>query len=230
MAKLCLITVLTFLLTQAFAQKIAQITIENRSKSNASTIVFLVDETVLVNMTNDGKIIDWGIEYNTLQTSVYPGKLQKYMGREEYYPATADSAYRGKVKYIGRTPITYYSSDENEMFKGKVKTMGSLFLDYYTLYDNPAYKGNLKNAGGTAFTYYGSFDDETYRGKLKSVGGTILTYYGLVDDKAYRGKIKNLDRSLFTYYSSYDTPGYSGIIKTGFPILYNRGIKFYIQN
>lgn len=221
---------MVFSFSHAGAQKIAQITMENRNHSSSTTIVFLVDETVLVNMTKDGKIIDWGIEYTTLQTSVYPGKLQKYMGREEYYSSMVDSAYRGKIKYIGRTLITYYSSDENEMFKGKVKTIGSLFLDYYAAYDNPTYKGNLKNAGGTAFTYYGSFDDETYRGKLKAVGGTTLTYYGLVDDKAYRGKIKNLDRSLFTYYSSYDTPGYGGVIKTGFPILYNRGIKFYIQN
>ncbi len=164
MTKLFLITALTFLLAPTYAQRLAQITI---SRGNENIITFLVDETVMVNITKDGKIINWGIEYNSARTSMYPGPLQKYMGREEYYPSTADLAYRGKIKYIGRTAFTYYTSDENEMFRRKVKTIGPIFFDYYTTYDNPAYKGNLKNAGETAFTYYGSFDDETYRGKLK---------------------------------------------------------------
>ena len=228
MTKLYFIIVFTFLLTPASAQRLAQITIDNSGHSDI--ISFLVDETVIVNMTRDGKIIDWGIEYNTLRTSMYPGKLQKYMGREEYYPSTDNEAYRGKIKYIGRTPFTYYSSDENEAFKGKVKTIGSNFLDYYASYDNAAFKGNLKNAGPVSFTWYSSFDDETYKAKIKTVGTTTLTYYGLMDDKAYRGKVKNIGRSLFTYYSSYDRPGYSGIIKTGSPILYNGGIKYFIKN
>src|SRR4051812_47807961 len=116
MTKLNLAIVFTFLLTQGFAQKLVEVTIDNRSSSN--TISFLVDETVMVNMGKDGNIIDWGIEYNTVRTGVYPGKLLKYMGREEYYSSTDNEAYRGKIKYIGRTLITYYSSYENEEFKG----------------------------------------------------------------------------------------------------------------
>jgi hypothetical protein len=227
MSRLFLVTLLTSLLVTAYSQRITQITI---GSSNSTIISFLVDESVMVNITKDGKIIDWGIEYNTLQTSFYPGKLQKYMGREEYYPSTVDSAYRGKIKYIGRTLITYYTSDENEMFKGKVKTFGSNLIDYYTSYDNAAYKGNVKNAGPVLFTWYGSFDDETYRGKIKTVGSTGITYYGVMDDKAYRGKVKNIDRSVVTYYSSFDRPGYGGAIKSGSPVLYSRGIKYFIQN
>ena len=115
-------------------------------------------------MSKDGNIIDWGIEYNTVRTGIYP-ILLKYMGREEYYSPTDNEAYRGKIKYIGRTLITYYSSYENEEFRGRVKTIGPNLLDYYASYENNAFKGNLKNAGAVSFTYYGSFDDETYENR-----------------------------------------------------------------
>ena len=151
MIKLYLVMVSTFLLTHGFAQKLAQIAIDNRS--NSAMISFLVDETVLVNMSKDGNIIDWGIEYNTVRNGMYPGRLLKYMGREEYYSSSDNEAYRGKVKYIGRTLITYYSSYENEEFRGRVKTIGPNFLDYYASYENNAFKGNLKNAGAISFTY-----------------------------------------------------------------------------
>ena len=48
------------------------------------------------------------------------------MGREEYYPLTENEAYRGKVKYIGRTRFTYYTSDDKETLKGKVKPLAQL--------------------------------------------------------------------------------------------------------
>ncbi|MEO5782332.1 MAG: leucine-rich repeat protein [Ginsengibacter sp.] len=227
MTKLYLAIVFSFLLTSSFAQRLVQITIDNHGNSNI--ITFLVDETVMVNITKDGKIIDWGIEYNPYSRSMYPGILQKYMGREEYYPSTADSAYHEKIKFIGRTSFTYYSSDENEAFKGKIKTIGSNIFDYYPAYENAAFKGNIKNAGPLSFTYYSSFD-ELYKGKIKSIGSTNFTYYGLIDDKAYRGKIKNIGSSIFTYYSSYDRREYSGSIKSGSPTIYSSGIKYFIRN
>lgn len=227
MAKLYFGLILTFLLTPAFAQNLAQITIGNRG--NQDIITFLVDETVVVNMTKDGKIIDWGIEFTYQRTGIYP-RLEKYMGKEEYYPSADNEAYRGKVKYIGRTLFTYYTSSDNEALKGKVKTIGTNIVDYYRDYDNAAFKGNLKNAGPVTFTYYSSFDDESYKGKIKSVGSTNLAYYGSIDDKAYRGKVKNVDRHLFTYYSSYDRKEYSGMMKTGSQILSSGGLKFIIKN
>ena len=227
MAKLYFILILTFLLTPAFAQNIAQITIDNRGKEDI--ITFLVDESVVVNITKDGKIIDWGTEYTTPQTGVYP-RLEKYMGREEYYPSTDNEAYRGKVKYIGRTLFTYYTSDDNEALKGKVKIIGTNLLDYYTDYDDAAFKGYLKNTGSFSITYYSSFNDEFYKGKIKSVGNTMLSYYGVIDDKAYRGKIKSIDRNLFTYYSSFDRREFSGSMKTGSPMISSGSIKYIIKN
>ena len=227
MAKLYLILIFTFLLTPAFAQNLAQITIDNRGKQDILT--FLVDEFVVVNITKDGKIIDWGTEYTSPQTGVYP-KLEKYMGREEYYPSTDNEAYRGKVKYIGRTLFIYYTSDDNEALKGKVKMIGTNLLDYYTEYDDAAFKGYLRNAGPVSFTYYGSYNDEFYKGKIKSIGSTMVSYYGAIDDKAYRGKVKSIDRNLFTYYSSFDRREFSGSMKTGSPMISSGSIKYIIKN
>ncbi len=228
MIRSCLCAMLTCFVVTSFAQNLAQVTIDNTS--NSAVISFLVDGNVLVNISKEGNIIDWGIEYKTPATGIYPGKLLKYMGREEYYGATDNEASRGKIKYIGSAGITYYSSYENEEFAGRVKSIGSNQLDYYQSYEDKAFKGNIKNAGPFLFTYYGSFADESYRGKIKTVHNAGLSYYGLMDDKAYRGKVKRIDRSLFTYYSSFDRPGYSGALKTGSPVLYNGGIKYYIKN
>jgi hypothetical protein len=227
MAKLYFILIFTFLLAPAFAQNLAQITIDNRDKQDILT--FLVDEFVVVNITKDGKIIDWGTEYTSPQTGVYP-KLEKYMGREEYYPSTDNEAYRGKVKYIGRTLFIYYTSDDNEALKGKVKMIGTNLLDYYTEYDDAAFKGYLRNAGPVSFTYYGSYNDEFYKGKIKSIGSTMVSYYGAIDDKAYQGKIKSIDRNLFTYYSSFDRREFSGSMKTGSPMISSGSIKYIIKN
>jgi hypothetical protein len=228
MIKLYFVIILTGLLTPAFTQRVAKITIDN--SGNSDIISFLVDETVIVNMSKDGRIIDWGIENNTLRTNIYPAMLEKYMGKEEYYPPTDNEGYRGKVKYIGRTAFTYYTSDDDKSLRGKVKTIGTNVLDYYMPYDDPAFKGYLKDAGPVSFTYYRTFDNEAYKGKIKSVGGTTLAYYGTFEDKAYQGKIKNIDRSIFTYYSSYDRKEYRGILKTGSQIIYSGNIKYYIKN
>lgn len=227
MVKLYFGLILTFFITPVFAQGVAQITIDNRGKQDV--ISFLIDGTVLVNMAKDGKIIDWGIEYTDPRTGIYP-RLEKYMGKEEYYPTTDNEAYRGKIKYIGRILFTYYTSSDNEALKGKVKSIGTNILDYYRDYDDASFKGNLKNAGPLTFTYYSSFDDEFYKGKIKTAANTTLVYFGSIDDKAYRGKIKNIDRNVFTYYSSYDRKEYSGMMKTGSQMISSGGIKFIIKN
>jgi hypothetical protein len=230
MKKLFFITGLMLLLTPAFAQKLAQIIVTNSNNSNI--ISFLVDETVMVNITPDGKIIEWGVE-NSLRSKYYypyPAKLDKYMGKEEYYPTTANDGSREKIKYIGSTVITYYSSDDNEKWTGKLKTIGPIFFDYYASYEDTLMRGKIKNAGAVPFTWYGSFDDAAYKGKLKSVGSTSLTYYSSFDDKAFRGKIKSIDRQSFVYYSSYDRKDYSGSLKTGYRILLFGGIKYFVIN
>jgi hypothetical protein len=228
MRKLPALIICIFFITSAFPQNLAHITIDNRGSSDV--IAFSVDNNVFVNLTKDGKLIDWGIQDNTPGPKTFPPKLGKYMGREEYYPSNENSAYASNVKYIGSTLVTYYTSDDNEMLKGKVKTIGSRYFDYYTAYDDAAFKGNIKTAGAVTFTYYASFEDENYKGKIKSVGSTMLTYYGSVDDKAFKGKIKSIDRNSFTYYSSYERKEYSGMPKSGVQMAFAGGVQFLIKN
>ncbi len=217
----------TFMLSPLFAQNVVQIVIDNRG--NNDVITFLVDESVAVNLSKDGKIIEWGTEYTSPTTGVYP-KLEKYMGKEEYYSAAESDANQGKVKYIGSALITYYSADDDASLKGKVKSIGITTIDYYRDYEDAAFKGFIKNAGPLVFTYYASYADESYKGRIKSAGGTPITFYGNIDDKAYRGKVKNVGRNLFTYYSSYDKPGYAGSMKSGFPMVSDESIKYIVKN
>lgn len=229
MKKVLFIAVIMLMAITAFSQKLTQVIISNYNSS--VTLTFLVDETVLVNITTDGKIIEWGTEsifwrgmYN------YPPKLDKYMGREEYYPATDSTSPRGKIKYIGRTGITYYTAAENEKWAGKIKTIGPILFDYYLPYEDKALSGNIKNAGSTSFTYFSYFDNTAYKGKLRSVGTTSITYYSSFDDKAFRGKIKSIDRQQLVYYSSYDRREYSGSLKSGYTSFLFNGIKYFIVN
>jgi hypothetical protein len=228
MLKLYALVISTFLLTAAFSQKLAHIVIDNRGSNDV--ISFAVDQNIFLNLTKDGKIIDWGIEDDRPGPKLFPPKLAKYMGREEYYSATEDEAYSGKLKYLGSTLIIYYTANDNEALKGKVKASGSILFTYYTAYDDAAFKGNIKTAGPSTFTYYASFDDESYRGKIKTVGSTGLSYYGMIDDKAFRGKIKNIDRTAFTYYSSYDRKEFSGMPKAGNQMAFAGGVQFLIKN
>lgn len=227
MNKVFFVICLVFLSVCSLGQNLAQITIDNRGDKDI--ITFLVDGTVALNLSRDGSIIEWGLEYTIPRTGMYP-RLEKYMGKEEYYPATDNEAYAGKIKYIGRTLLTYYTGSDNRALKGKVKSIGSMTLDYYRDYDNTAYKGNLKSAGPVMFSYYGSFDDQFYKGKIKSIGATQLSYYGSIDDNAFRGKVKNIDRTVFTYYSSYDRKEYAGIMKTGPQMLSSGGLTFIVKN
>src|SRR6185436_1119845 len=96
-----------FLFALSFGQRLSQITITNGG--NSDIISFITEDAVIVNMSNDGKIIDFGIDSSTGRYYNTPGRLEKYMGRIEYYTDNDNEAYRGKVKYIGRASFTYYN-------------------------------------------------------------------------------------------------------------------------
>jgi hypothetical protein len=215
------------LFTMSFGQRLSQITLTNSGTSDI--LSFTTEDAVIINISKDGKVLDWGIEYTTGRFNNYPGKLDKYMGRTEYYTENDNEDYRGKIKYIGRTAITYYTSNENQLFKGKIKTIGSTLFDYYNAYDDETFKGRIKSAGTNSFSYYSSFENEAYKGKFKSIGGSPLTYFSSFDDKAYKGKIKSIGSHNFTYYSSFDRQEYRGAIK-GFQTQYViNGIKYFLR-
>src|SRR6266487_6917715 len=122
MKKAFFVITVSLVFVSASAQRLNKITLGNNGSS--TIISYLVDEAITVNFSTDGKIIEWGLENNTGRG--YPERLYEYMGRVEYYDSNENEAYRGKVKYLGRTAFTYYTSNDNEAFKGKVKTMNTI--------------------------------------------------------------------------------------------------------
>jgi hypothetical protein len=227
MKKLLLTLPFSLLATFVSAQQMAQVTLSNSGPDNSFT--FFVDGNVQVNISKDGNIIEWGTALEPYRMGYYPGKLQPFIGRVEYYGAGDNEAFRGKPKYIGSAAITYYTSYENENFTGKVKSIGSSNLDYYTSFENEAYRGKLKSAGGLSITYYASYDNEAYRGRLKSVGSTNIAYYSSFDDKAYKGKLKSIGNYTYSYYSSFEKREYSGIMKTGNPVQLVNSVNYILR-
>lgn len=229
MKKLLLTIAVGFSLT-GFSQQIAKITLG--ASGSLEMISIAVDDNVIVNVTDDGTISKFGLEPYNIQTEGYgdyTDRLDPYNGRIEYYLANDNEAFRGKVKYIGKTQITYFASFDEEALKGKIKSIGASLVGYYPAIADKAFKGKLKNIGGTAFSYFSSFDNEAFRGKLRTAGPTNISYYASFDDIIYGGKVKSIGNFSYTYYSSFDRPEYRGARKSGQPLQYINGIKFYVK-
>ncbi len=208
------------------AQRIYRVAIFNDGKMGNISIAS-GNENVIINITADGIIAEWGTEYRSERITDFT-RLEKYLGRTDYYIASDDVALRGKVKYIGNTPITYYASYENELFRGKVKTIGTLQINYYQPYEDALVKGKIQKIGSTELAYFTSFDNEALRGKLRQIGITALNYYPSFEDKAIKGRIKSIGSFSYTYYSSFDRQ-YAGALKTGAQSVFANGINFYLK-
>ncbi len=226
MKKIFFVLAATFLLQFANAQHISRVTITGSGQ--VDVIAIGLEERVQLYLSKDGQISKWGFDRFIGYQENYNSELDPYVGRVDHYGPNDDEALRGKVKYIGKTLITYYASYENDALKGKLKAIGSLNLDYYLPYEDAAYRGSLKTIGRQPITWYASYESKDLRGKLKNIGSALLTYYGSFEDKAFVGKIKSIDRNSFTYYSSFEQ--YSGSMKTGSTITTANGIKFYLRS
>lgn len=213
----------------AFQIQAQRVTWINMNQQGASPVIsFITNDQAIINVSENGTLVEWGTEYQIGRLYYYPGKLDKYMGRVDYY-GPEQPAFSGKVRYIGATGITYYSALENEFLQGKIKTLGSLYFEYYMQWEDEALRGKLKSAGGFGFQFYGNYEDPLLKGKLKSAGSTQITYYTSFDDKAFRGKLKSVDNHQFVYYSSFDSR-MPGAMKTGFVSQLINGIKYHIRN
>ena len=172
-----------------------------------SSLSYITNQRIIIKVSQDGKVLEWGNEMEPGRFYTEPGKLQPYMGRVEYYEKQFDSILNGKVKNLGITSITYYGSTENAAFVGKIKSIGNVFFNYYLDLENESVRGKLKTAGLQDFTYYYSSENEAYRGKMKSIGRNQITYYSTFDDKAIRGKLKSIGPATFAWYTSLDRYG-----------------------
>lgn len=195
------------------------------------TFYYTTSDKTIIAITKDGNITEFGTEYPKEFAGYYPGRIQKYMGRVEYYAATENEAFRGKIRYIGLTQITYYASYDEEALRGKIKSIATSQFDYYASYDDAAVKGNLKNIGGIAITYCPSYENEAIRGRLKTVGNTRFEWYTSFDDKSLSGKVKQIDQYPFSYYTSFENNnGQKGLLKSGFYSKYINGINYFVRN
>ena len=96
MKKVFSVIAVSLLFGTASAQRLNKIVLGYEGSS--PIISYLVDEVITLNISTDGKIIDWGLENNTGRG--YPNRLFQYMGRIEYYDSNENEAYRGKLKYL----------------------------------------------------------------------------------------------------------------------------------
>jgi hypothetical protein len=202
-----------FLSIAANGQQLSQVTFSGGS--TFTSFAFLADREILIRVSDDGKILEWGIEVMSQRYNYYAPQLQPYLGRVEYYGSEGDSISRGKIKSIGTVVFTYYGAYEMEYKVGKLRTVGTLILDYFSNFDNASLKGKLRNIGSLGIDYYSSFENEAYRGKIRSIGSTPITYYSSFDDKLIRGKVKAIGPVNYTWYTSLDKVGYGGGLKNG---------------
>lgn len=208
-----------------FAQRIAKVTLG--SMGNTEMITIATDDNAVINISLDGNVISYGREYFSEKITNY-SRLEKYNGRIDLFGTTDDKALLGKLKYLGRTAVTYYASYDIEALRGKIKSIGNNSFDYYMQYDDANLKGKIKNIGTQQLAYFTSFENEVLRGKLKTLGSTNLTYYSSFDDKAFAGKIKSIGQITFTYYPSYDRQ-FAGAMKTGSNMQNVAGINYFVQ-
>ena len=123
-------TTLLLLAIATYSQQLSQVTFSGGA--SLSYFSFLADNDVLIRVSEDGKLMEWGNEVMAQRSNYYAPKLQPYLGRVEYYSAGSDSAFIGKVKSIGTCAITYYGHYETGTRAGKLKSLGTMLLDYYS--------------------------------------------------------------------------------------------------
>lgn len=227
MTKNYLAVVLSLLFFNSYSQQLSQVTFSGGS--TFSWFSLSTNENVLIRISNDGKILEFGTEESALNNkNYYARKLRPYLGRVEYYSKESDSAFRGKIKSIGSCYFTYYPSTDYPENVGKIKSAGSLLFDYYRKFNDALIVGKIKSIGGTAINYFSSSDNEAFKSKLKLVGNTAITYYSNFDDKALKGKLKSIGSLNYEWYTSFDLQR-SGSLKSGFRRSLVNGITYVIE-
>ncbi len=214
MKKNYLIVALSLLFISGYSQQLRQVTFSRGSGFSWFTI--LTNQNFLIRISDDGKVLVWGTEQQSLYNKNYFAQnLLPYLGRVDYYGQGSDSAFRGKVKSIGTCYFTYYPSYEYPEKIGKIKSAGNLSFDYYARFEDGLIAGRIKSIGSNAITYFTSFDNEAFKGKLKMVGKTSIVYYSSLDDTLIKGKVKSIDSYLYTWYTSFDRKEFNGALKSG---------------
>lgn len=202
MRKLVFILSLLLLATGAFSQELVQVTF--RSGGSFSHFSIGTEQDVLIRISEEGKILEWGYEILADRGYYYATQLEAFMGRVEYYGRESDSAFTGKIKSIGTCYITYYGNYEEPFRRGKLRSMGPLFFDYFSDYEEKSVRGKLKQIGSFTLDYYRSYEHQDVRGKLRAIGNMPIAYYSAFEDKYNAGKLKSVGTASYKWYSQYD--------------------------
>ncbi len=224
MNRIALLLSFLFLATGSNSQELTHVTFSGGS--TLSFFSFRTDQEIILRLSGEGKLLEWGMDPGPGRYYNDPRKLQPYLGRVEYYGQEYDSVFRGKIRSIGTCLFTYYDKYETASKTGKLKTIGRILVDYYDNYEDAAFKGKLKLAGSVLFSYYSSFENEAFRGKVKSVNTSSITYYSTFDDKAFSGRIRSIGSFQYAWYASYDR--YHGGLKHGNPSQDINGVTYNI--
>jgi hypothetical protein len=227
MKRFCIFMTMVVAATSIYSQQLSQV---NFSRGETLTSLgFVTDQGVLIRVSDQGHLIEWGTEEKAVRYDVYAPKLRPFTGRVDYYGSEGDSISKGKVKNIGTSVLTYYGPFEPAEKVGKIKSIGSLSFDYFSQYQNPTFKGRIKQVGSQAFDYYGSFENEAFKEKLKTIGTSTITYHSSFDDKFVRGKIKNIGNVPINWYTSLDPGKMNGALKNGSYRQRIAGITYILQ-
>jgi len=216
----------SLLFFRGYSQQLSQVTYAGGSTFTCFALT--TNQNVLIRISDDGKILEYGIEEQSLYNKdYYAQKLQPYQGRIDYYSNESDSAFKGKIKSIGTCFFTYYSSKDYPEKAGKIQMAGSLSFDYYRKYDDALTAGKIKSIGNNTIGYYTSFDNEALKGKPKLIGNTPISYYSSFDDPSLKGKVKSIGSAQYIWYSSYDRA--SGSLKSANRRSVINGITYIVQ-
>lgn len=212
--KYALIIVFSFSFLNNYAQRLSQVTFSQAS--DFAWFSILTNQNILIRISADGKILEYGTEEASLYNRNYfSPKLLPYSGAIIYYQHEPDSMLNGKIKNIGTCYFTYYGSQDYPERIGKLKSAGSLSFDFYRKFDDALSAGKIKSIGTNSITYYGSFDNEALRGKLKSVGNTSIQYYSSFDNISLKGKLKSIGAYHYDWNTTSDGREFVSYLKTG---------------
>jgi hypothetical protein len=212
----------------AEAQRIQKVYLNDKGAS--MNVYFLMDENVVLSISQTGEIGEWGVDMYADRTGDFiQRQLRPYEGRVERYGAYDNEALRGKIRYIGRTQLNYYASFDEKFLVGKLKSIGPINITYYSRYDDPSNEGKVKSIGTTNIAYYTSFDNDAFKNKIKQFGTVGISYYSSMDDKAFSGKVKSFNGVPFAYFSSFDQPQFRGSLKSGNMIQVVNAVTYYIR-
>ena len=158
MKKLSVLVTFLFAALVTYSQELTHVTFSGGAIF--SSFSFRTDQEIIIRISDDGKVLEWGTDPGPGRYYHDPRKLQAYLGRVEYFGQEYDSVSWGKVKSIGTCTFTYYGKYETESKIGKLKSIGRVAVDYFDNYEDAAYKGKIKFAGPVLFSYYSFFENE----------------------------------------------------------------------